>query len=108
MTEINQPSEAQLDQAARSISGSLVLTAIRCTLQYIVLPFILPLLGFSGVISLYISLVLESVAIVVILFNIVTLWSTSWRWKYLVMGSVMLFVLIVFLVGDIRALMQLP
>ncbi|MEM7126396.1 MAG: hypothetical protein AAF702_08735 [Chloroflexota bacterium] len=103
--EAKEPSVVQLDRATKSISGSLVVSAVRCTIQYILLPFVLPFLGLTGVVSAYIGIVLEVLAIGVILYNIVVLWPTSWRWRYLGIGSVMLFILGVFLYSDIQALM---
>ncbi|MBX3015577.1 MAG: hypothetical protein KF832_28910 [Caldilineaceae bacterium] len=105
MTETKKPTTAQLNQATKSLGGSLLLSAVRCTLQYIVFPFFLPLLGLTGAISSIISLVLSLLAVGIILYNIVELWSTSWRWRYLGLGSVMLLMLIVFLADDLRLLL---
>lgn len=104
MPETNQPTTAQLDRATKSLGGSLLLSAVRCTLQYIILPFLMPLLGLTGTVSTIISLILSIAAVGIILYNIIELWSTSWRWRYLGLGLVMLFILGVFLVDDLQAL----
>lgn len=105
-----QPTEAsadQIDRATKSLGGSLVFSAIRCTLQYVLFPFVLPLLGLTGTISTIITLVLSLFAVGLIVYNIIELWPTSWRWRYLGMGAVMLLILAVFLVEDINALIAL-
>ena len=82
----------------------MVFSALRCTLQYIVLPFVLPWLGMTGTVSLVISLVLEGLAVGIIVYNIIVLWPTNWRWRYLGLGTVMLFILGVFLYTDLQTL----
>jgi hypothetical protein len=73
----------------------LVLTAIRCTLQYILVPFVLPLLGVSGSISPLANIAAGFVSISVILYNLKTLWNTSWRTRYVLLACLAIpFVLI--------------
>jgi len=104
MNETKVPTTSQQNRATRSLGGSLLLSAVRCTLQYIVLPVVLPLLGLTGALSSVISLTLSLAAVGLILYNVIELWSTSWRWRYLGLGTVMLCVLGVFLVDDLQAL----
>jgi hypothetical protein len=82
----------------------LLLTAIRCTLQYVLVPFLLPLIGLSGAFGSWVNLLAEAVALGVILYNIRRLWSTNWRWKYLAMSMVMLVVIGLSVYADIRYL----
>jgi hypothetical protein len=73
----------------------LVLTAIRCTLQYILVPFVLPLVGISGSISPLANMAAGFVSISVILYNLKSLWNTSWRTRYILLACVSIpFVLI--------------
>jgi hypothetical protein len=88
------------------MGGSLVFVAIRCTLQYIVLPFLLPLLGLSGELSAYLSIILDVVAFGTIVYNIKQLWHTSWRWRYLALSAVMIVIISLFLYQDVRFLMS--
>ena len=104
VTEVKEPSAAQLDRATKTLGSSIVFSALRCTLQYIVLPFVLPWLGMTGTVSLVISLVLEGLAVGIIVYNIIALWPTNWRWRYLGLGTVMLFILGVFLYNDLQTL----
>lgn len=64
----------------------LILTAIRCTLQYILVPFVLPLIGVSSAVSPWVNMAAGAVSISVILFNLKTLWNTSWRKRYIVLA----------------------
>jgi hypothetical protein len=66
----------------------LVLTAIRCTLQYILVPFVLPLLGVSAAFSPLANIAAGLFSIGVILYNLKTLWSTNWRKRYLLIAAV--------------------
>ena len=40
--------EAELDSASKTFSTSMVISGIRCTLSYVVFPWLLPLLGVAG------------------------------------------------------------
>ena len=101
MANITEPSPAQLDRATKTLSGAIVLSAIRCTLQYILLPFVLPFLGFTGVVSTIIGFALSLLAVAIILYNMIVLWPTSWRWRYMGLGALMLMILGVFLYQDV-------
>ena len=104
MANITEPSPAQLDRATKTLSGAIVLSAIRCTLQYILLPFVLPFLGFTGVVSTIIGFALSLLAVAIILYNMIALWPTSWRWRYMGLGALMLMILGVFLYQDVMQL----
>jgi hypothetical protein len=97
--------ETRLKRSDRILGGSLIFVAIRCTLQYVVLPFILPLFGVGGSFSIVISLVLVVFAIGLMAFNVWQLWPTTWRWRYLAMSVVMASLVGVFIYTDIVALM---
>lgn len=105
MADSLEPTQDQINRANRSVGGSLILSSIRCTLQYIVLPFVLPLLGFGGIFSSVLTLVLSAAAVTLILYNVVELWPTSWRWRYLGLATVLLLIMAVFLVDDVRRLL---
>ncbi|MCW5874673.1 MAG: hypothetical protein KIS88_08535 [Anaerolineales bacterium] len=99
------PSPEQIKGSDRSMAGYIVFVAIRCTLQYIVLPFVLPFIGLSGSISLIISVLIDIVALSAIVYNIHRLWNTSWRWRYIALSILMLSILAVFMIEDIRLLL---
>jgi hypothetical protein len=65
-----------------------VLTAIRCTLQYILVPFVLPLIGVSSSISPLANMAAGFASLSVILYNLKTLWNTSWRKRYILLACI--------------------
>lgn len=61
----------------------LLLTAVRCTLQYIVVPLVLPLFSISGSFSPVVNISAGVVSLGVIFYNLMRLWHTNWRTRYL-------------------------
>ncbi len=104
-TQLPQPTETQTRQGDRMALGSIALAAVRCTVQYILLPFVLPFFGVAGTVSTVISAILSVLALGMIAFNIRDLWHTSWRYRYLGLGMVMAIVIGIFLVQDARILL---
>ena len=104
-SERAEPNPAQVKGSDRSLAGYIVFVAIRCTLQYVVLPFMLPFVGLSGSVSLALSIAVDLLALGMIAYNIRRLWNTSWRWRYLALSVVMVGILLVFLVQDLRLLL---
>jgi hypothetical protein len=49
---------------------------------------------------------LEVIALVMVTYNIRRLWGTSWRWRYLALSSVTASAIVMFLVLDVRELLQ--
>ncbi|KAA3642693.1 MAG: hypothetical protein DWQ07_19385 [Chloroflexi bacterium] len=99
--------EKTIQRGERIIGGSFVFVAIRCTLQYIVLPFMLPLLGIGNTFSVVLSTFFEVLALAMITFNIIHLWHTSWRWRYIGLSVVMVTIIAIFLYTDIQYLFNL-
>jgi hypothetical protein len=104
MAELTPVTDEEINRTSAVVGSSLVFVAVRCTLQYIVLPFILPILGLSNLVSIGLSIGIETFALGMIAYNVVRLWNTSWRWGYLLWSSLVVFIIGVFLYMDIRAL----
>lgn len=102
--EIQLEEEGDIVHGQRVLGSSLAIVAIRCTLQYVILPFVLPLLGFSGQLSLWLSAALEIFALGMMVYNVRRLWRTSWRWRYLGLSVLMGSMLLMFLILDLQAL----
>lgn len=68
------------------IGVPLLLTAVRCTLQYIIVPFVLPLFSVSGSFSPLANISAGVISLGVILYNLKRLWHTSWRKRYLILS----------------------
>jgi hypothetical protein len=99
------PTPAQVKGSDRAMGGYIVFVAIRCTLQYVLLPFVLPFVGLNDSVSVAISAVIDVVALAMIAYNIRRLWNTSWRWRYVALSVVMISILAVFLVKDFNFLL---
>lgn len=87
------------------MGGYIVFVAIRCTLQYVLLPFVLPFIGLNNSVSVAISAVIDVIALGMIVYNIRRLWNTSWRWRYVALSVVMVSILAVFLIKDFNFLL---
>jgi hypothetical protein len=98
------PTNPDVKRGDRIVGGSIVFVAIRCTLQYVVLPFILPFFGLHGSLSIAISAALELVALAMIIYNIQRLWHTSWRWRYVGLSTFTVTIILIFLYYDARLL----
>lgn len=92
--------------AERAFSLSLLFSGVRCILQYVVLPFILPLVGIAGEFSIYISLVINVAAIAAILYSLRTFWRIGYKYRlqYLPVALTALVLLTAFIVLDIATL----
>jgi hypothetical protein len=91
----------------RIVGGSFVFVAIRCTLQYVVLPFMLPFIGLADNFSVVLSTIIEVVALGMIGYNLVHLWDTNWRKRYIVLSAISGTLILIFLYTDIQYLAAL-
>ena len=91
----------------RVISASFIFVAIRCTIQYVVLPFILPFVGLTNDFSVILSTILEIVALGAIAFNLLHLWNTDWRKRYLILSMFTAPLILIFLYFDILYLLNM-
>lgn len=98
------PTPEEIKRGDRMVKGSIVFVAIRCTIQYIVLPFVLPLFGLGGGLALWLGIAIDLIALTTIAYNVHRLWHTSWRWRYLGLAVVMTAIIAVLLVQDLRVL----
>jgi len=94
LTRVGNPQDADalppvLAFGTAVIGIPLLLTAVRCTLQYIIVPFVLPLLGASYAWSPLANMIAGLFSISVILYNVKSLWLTNWRKRYLIVAAVM-------------------
>ena len=89
-------------EARSAFQKSLVFTAARCGLMYIIFPFVLPLLGIAGGVGPVISILVRVVAMVSIVYSIRRFWRAdhSKRWHYTIFGTVIICFLIWLTVTD--------
>jgi uncharacterized membrane protein len=94
------------EKAQQAFSFALLFSGVRCILMYVVLPFILPLIGLAGNFSIWIDIAINVVAICAIFYSLRRFWQTGYerRWQYLPVALVALFVLVAFIGLDIATL----
>ena len=73
-------------EAARIFSFSILVSAVRCLLTYIVFPWILPLLGVAGGVGPVIGIAVGVVAIAFNVFSIRRFRASTHPWRYPVMA----------------------
>lgn len=88
--------------ARSSFQKSLVWTAARCLLMYIVFPFVLPPLGIALGVGPVIGIIIGLLAMVSIVYSIRRFWRAehSKRWHYTVFGSLIIVFLIWATIAD--------
>ncbi len=97
---------ASAGRAERAFGFSLLVSGIRCILQYVVLPFILPLIGVAAEVAVPITLAINVVAMVLILFSLRRFWQINYRhkWQYLYVAVTAWVLLGVFIAMDLKVL----
>jgi len=92
--------------ARKAFQTSVLVAAARCTLMYLVFPFVLPALGLARGIGPAIGLVVNGVAMVCIVMSMRRFFRADHpkRWWYAVLGGAMLVLLTVLAVIDVADL----
>lgn len=91
-------------QSVERVFGvSLLFSGVRCTLQYAVLPFLLPLLGVAVEAATPFLLLLTLMAVVSIFFSLRRFWQINYthRWQYLFVSVAVLIILVAFIIFDL-------
>ena len=96
-------------RAQRALTFGLLLSAFRCTLQYVVLPFVLPWIGVTGALPPWVTLPIGALALAAIVRNVRYLWRLrhARRWSYLALAVVVGGALLVFAAVDLHTLFHL-
>lgn len=89
-------------EARSAFQRSLAYTTCRCLLMYIILPFVLPLVGIAQGVGPYIAIPVGIVAIVSIVYSIRRFWRAdhSKRWHYTVFGTIIIGFLVYLTIVD--------
>jgi hypothetical protein len=92
--------------AQRALTFGLLLSAFRCTIQYVLLPFVLPWIGITGALPPWLTLAIGALAVFAIVRNVRTLWRLrhARRWSYLFLAVAVVAALVVFAVVDVHTL----
>jgi hypothetical protein len=92
--------------AQRAFSTSILVSATRCLLTYIVLPFVAPALGLAAGVGPAIGIPVGLVAIGCNVLTIRRFWAADhrWRWAYTAVSLSVIALLVVLLVDDVASL----
>lgn len=104
-----EPKEpTQDDEKTRGAFGlSVAFSGIRCVIQYMILPFVLPVIGIAGQFANIATAVINLVAIVTLIFTLRHFWRINYKYKWAYFGLAVpaLVTLIAFTVLDINTLL---
>lgn len=95
------------DRATRAFSTSVLVSGIRCTLAYVVFPWLAPALGVAGGVGPALGLVISPIAVG---FNVASIrrFQVSghrWRWHITALNGAVIALLLALLVMDARELL---
>ncbi|MFN7209124.1 MAG: hypothetical protein ACK4P1_01865 [Aggregatilineales bacterium] len=93
--------------AERAFNLSLAISAVRCIIQYTILPFVLPVIGVATNAAVPISLAINLIAVVAIFFSLRRFWQTNYKgkWQYLIIATFALIFIAVFVYADLTKLL---
>lgn len=66
----------------RAFSRSVMISAVRCTLTYVVFPWILPIIGVTAAVGPWVGIAIGVVAIASNVASIRRFWRADHRWKW--------------------------
>jgi hypothetical protein len=103
---LNAPPAAST-RAERAFSVSMLISAIRCTLTYLVLPFVTPFVGVTPGVGPGLGLGIGVIAIGANVYSLRRFWRAGHRWRrpITVLHVSMIAFLIVLIVLDVRELL---
>lgn len=95
-----------VERAERTFSISLVVSAIRCTLTYVLIPWVFPLLGVASGVGPVVGIVIGTAAIVA---NVVSIRrfhraDHRWKWPMTAINGGIIVLLVILVVVDITRL----
>jgi hypothetical protein len=103
LLRIREGPPAPENAAQRAFSTSILVSATRCTLTYLVLPFLAPALGLAAGVGPAIGIPIGIVAIGSNVLTIRRFWAADhrWRWAYTAIALTVIALLLVLMVEDI-------
>lgn len=81
MTDTANIAQVETDAPERVFSQSILISGIRCTLSYVVFPFVAPIVGIASGIGSTIGLIIGTIAIIANVMSIRRFWRADHRWK---------------------------
>ena len=107
-TEGTMPSGAMPAPVERAFTFAILLSALRCTVQYVILPFVLPWIGVVAEVPAWVTLAFSLLAFLSLARSVRLLWRMrhAQRWNYLILAFVVLAALLLFVFVDARSLLS--
>jgi uncharacterized membrane protein len=104
---VDPTSPAEKARAERVVSTSILISALRCTLSYVVLPFVAPIVGIVGDLGPALGVIISVVAIVANVFSIRRFWRADHKWKvpYTVLAIGIILAMLVLMAQDLGDLL---
>ncbi|MDQ2825442.1 MAG: hypothetical protein M3Y04_00495 [Actinomycetota bacterium] len=102
------PANGDPGRNAEKVFGrSVLLSALRCTLTYVILPLLKPVIDLSGGVGPVLGLIVGTVSAVAIVASMRRFWRAGhrFRWYYTVIGGAILVMLVVSAITDIISLL---
>lgn len=98
--------QASAADAQKAFQTSILVATVRCLLMYIIVPFVLPVIGVASGVGPWLGLPISVAAIIAIVMSIRRFWRAdhSKRWHYTVLGTAVIGFLMVLIVKDLTEL----
>ncbi len=111
-SETPSPSRARRTTAGggqeteRLFTRSIVISGLRCTLTYVLLPFVAPLIGLAPGVGPVLGIAIGAVALVANVFSIRRFWASQHRWRIpaTIIHTGVIILLLILMFFDIRTL----
>ena len=103
-----RPTDLSDSSAYRSFQQSMLISAFRCTLTYVLFPFVLPAAGFATGVGPALGIAIGVTAITCDVFTIRRFFGVDhrWRWQFSAIAGSVICLLLVLLVQDIIHLVR--
>lgn len=99
----DQPAGVSNARVLRTFQKSMMISAVRCTLTYVIFPFVLPGIGFLKGVGPAVGILIGSFALVCDTFTIRRFFVADhkWRWQFSAIAFAVMCLLVVLLVRDV-------
>jgi len=93
--------------AQRAFSTSIMVSATRCIITYVLLPFVVPVLGIAAGVGPWLGIPIGVAAIVCNVLTIRRFWAADhkWRWAYTALALTIIVLLLVLMAKDIASVL---
>lgn len=104
----DRPADVSEATTMRTFQRSMLISAIRCTLTYVVFPFVLPALSFAKGVGPVLGIAIGSVALTCDVYTIRRFFAVDhkWRWHFSAIAGCVIVLLTILLVQDVAHLVQ--